>query len=142
MKINSISKTFYSNNFFKKESKKVINDISFDLVKGDILGVTGPNGAGKTTLFKIILDLIEPSHGEIFIDNRERSYIAYINTNSRSFHWRLSARENLIFYGALLNLDRHEINANIEDLSTKFNVANILFILLYYYVLLYYIYMV
>ena len=126
MKINSISKTFYSNNFFKKESKKVINDISFDLVKGDILGVTGPNGAGKTTLFKIILDLIEPSHGEIFIDNRERSYIAYINTNSRSFHWRLSARENLIFYGALLNLDRQEINANIEDLSTKFNVANIL----------------
>ncbi len=126
MRIDSISKTFYSNNFFKKESKKVINDISFDLVKGDILGVTGPNGAGKTTLFKIILDLIEPSHGEIFIDNRESSYIAYINTNSRSFHWRLSARENLTFYGALLNLNRQEVNSKIEDLSTKFNVTNIL----------------
>ena len=126
MIIKSISKNFSKRTLFKKESVKVLEDININLNEGDIFGITGPNGAGKTTLFKIILNLIEPSNGNIDIVNRSSKYLAYINTNSRSFFWRLSARDNLIFHGKLLNLSLNEINASIKTLSEKFDVSNIL----------------
>ena len=126
MNIKSISKDFSKSTFLKKESIKVLRDISFNLEEGDIFGITGPNGAGKTTLFKIILDLIEPSSGKIDLDKRGSKYLAYINTNSRSFFWRLSARDNLFFHGKLLDLSLDEINVNIKTLSEKFDVSNIL----------------
>ena len=126
MKIKSISKDFFKRTFLKKESVKVLRDISFNLEKGDILGITGPNGAGKTTLFKIILDLIEPSNGKIDLDKSSSKYLAYINTNSRSFFWRLSARDNLIFHGKLLDLSLDDISESIESLSEKFEMKNIL----------------
>ena len=126
MKIKSISKSFFKSAFLKKESIKVLKDVNFNLNEGVIFGITGPNGAGKTTLFKIILNLIEPSSGKIDIDNRSRKYLAYINTNSRSFFWRLSSRDNLIFHGKLLDLSSNEISANIKTLSEKFDVSNIL----------------
>ena len=126
MIIKSISKNFYKRTLFREEKVKVLKDINFNLNEGDIFGITGPNGAGKTTLFKIILNLIEPSNGNIDIVNRSSKYLAYINTNSRSFFWRLSARDNLIFHGKLLNLSLNEINASIKTLSEKFDVSNIL----------------
>ena len=126
MNIKSISKDFSKRTFFKRESIKVLRDISFNLEKGDILGITGPNGAGKTTLFKIILDLIEPSSGKIDLDKRSSKYLAYINTNSRSFFWRLTARDNLVFHGKLLDLSLDVINVSIKNLSQKFDVSNIL----------------
>ena len=126
MIIKSISKNFLKRYLFKSESVKILEDVNFILNKGDIFGITGPNGAGKTTLFKIILNLIEPSNGNIDIVNRSSKYLAYINTNSRSFFWRLSSRDNLIFHGKLLNLSLNEINASIKTLSEKFDVGNIL----------------
>lgn len=126
MNVISISKSFKSQNFLKQNIKEVLTDVSFDLFEGDILGITGPNGAGKTTLIKIILDLIEPSNGKIRIENREKKYLAYINTNSRSFFWRISARDNLIFYGKLLDLSNEEIEENILKLSKNFKVDDIL----------------
>ena len=126
MNIKSISKDFFTRTLFKKETVKVLNDINFNLDKGDVLGITGPNGAGKTTLFKIILDLIEPSSGIVDLDKRSGKYLAYINTNSRSFFWRLSARDNLIFHGKLLDLSLDEISTKIESLSEKFEVKSIL----------------
>tara|TARA_A100001011_G_scaffold393525_1_gene483553 strand:- start:4502 stop:5380 length:879 start_codon:yes stop_codon:yes gene_type:complete len=126
MKIKSLSKNFISKIFFIKKNTNVLNNISFSLNKGEVLGIIGPNGAGKTTLFKIISGLIEPSSGEVDIDNRENKYFAYVNTNSRSFYWRLSARDNLIFHGKLLNLSNNEIEKSIVELSNKFEVENIL----------------
>ena len=126
MNIKSISKDFFKRTFLKKESVKVLKNINFNLEKGDVLGVTGPNGAGKTTLFKIILDLIEPSSGKIVLNSRSSKYLAYINTNSRSFFWRLTARDNLIFHGKLLDLSSDEVSESIESLSEKFEVKNIL----------------
>ena len=126
MIIKSISKNFFKRTFFQKESVKVLKDINFNLNEGDIFGITGPNGAGKTTLFKIILNLIDPSNGKIDIDNRSTKYLAYVNTNSRSFFWRLSAKDNLIFHGKLLDLSLDEIGVSIKNLSEKFDVSNIL----------------
>tara|TARA_Y100001970_G_C14245211_1_gene867642 strand:- start:3291 stop:4184 length:894 start_codon:yes stop_codon:yes gene_type:complete len=126
MIIKSVSKNFFKRTIFKRESVKILKDINFNLNEGDIFGITGPNGAGKTTLFKIILNLIEPSSGKIDIDHRGSKYLAYVNTNSRSFFWRLSSRENLIFHGKLLDLPLNEISKSINTLSEKFDVNGIL----------------
>jgi len=126
MKVRKISKIFNSYNFLNKEINHVLNDISFEIVEGDILGLIGPNGSGKTTLIKILLNLIEQSDGEILIDNRSKKYLAYVNSNPRSFFWRLSPRDNLIFYGKLLNLSNKEIDCNIDKLSKEFQVEDIL----------------
>tara|TARA_Y100000768_G_scaffold328944_1_gene267105 strand:- start:1689 stop:2588 length:900 start_codon:yes stop_codon:yes gene_type:complete len=126
LKVKNISKEFYSNTFFDKKIKNVLKDVSFDLKADDIFGITGPNGAGKTTLFKIILDLIEPSKGKVNIADSKNKYLAYINTNVRSFYWRLTPRDNLIFYGRLLNMNSDEIGKNINDLSKKFDVIDLL----------------
>ena len=126
MKIRNISKEFISYNFFNKKAYRILSDINFELQKNDKLAIIGPNGAGKTTLFKIILDLIEPSSGTVEVESKKNKYIAYINTNSRSFFWRLSSRNNLIFYGKLLNLSKEEIDKKIIYLSREFGVESIL----------------
>jgi len=126
IKLKKISKKFNSGSFFKQSSSIVLENVDLELTKGDILGIAGPNGAGKTTLFKIILGLIEPTNGTIDLDDRRNKYFAYVNTNSRSFYWRLSTKDNLIFYGKLLNLSDKEINLSIKNLSQKFEVESLL----------------
>ena len=126
MKVRNISKKFITYNFLNKKVNYVLNNISFELVDGEILGLIGPNGSGKTTLIKIILNLIEPNNGDIFINNREDKYLAYIDSNTRSFFWRLTPRDNLIFYGKLLDLSKQEINSRLDKLSKEFEVENIL----------------
>ena len=126
MKVANISKTFISYNFFNKEVNHVLNNVNFELQEGDILGLIGPNGSGKTTLLKIMLDLIKADSGEILISDRFEKYFAYVSSNSRSFFWRLSARDNLIFYGKLLDLSKGEIDQSIEKLSRQFEIEDIL----------------
>ena len=126
MKVANISKTFISYNFFNKEVNHVLNNVNFGLQEGDILGLIGPNGSGKTTLLKIMLDLIKPDSGEILISDRFEKYFAYVSSNSRSFFWRLSARDNLTFYGKLLDLSKGEIDQSIEKLSRQFEIEDIL----------------
>jgi len=126
IKLKKISKKFNSRSFFKKKSLIVLDNVDLELIKGDILGIAGPNGAGKTTLFKIILGLIEPTDGIIDLNDRQNKYFAYVNTNSRSFYWRLSTKDNLIFYGKLLNLSEEEIYLSIKNLSQKFEVESLL----------------
>ena len=58
--INKISKTF--------DKKPIVRDISLNIQKGEIVGLLGPNGAGKTTIFYIIVGLIKPDAGSIFLD--------------------------------------------------------------------------
>jgi len=126
IEVKNISKTFTSYAIFKRAENHVLNNINFKIRKGDILGLIGKNGSGKTTLLKIILNLIEQSSGDVIISNRSKKYLAYVNSNSRSFFWRISARDNLLFYGKLLDLSIQEIDSSIDKLSNEFNVSNIL----------------
>jgi len=75
-----------------------------------VLGVEGPNGSGKTTLFKALAGIIETDGGTILADGeaadseRLRELAAYCPSNPRAFYFRLSAAENLRFFGALAGL--------------------------------------
>ncbi len=76
---------------FSYSKEKILKDISFDVLKGDYLGIIGPNGSGKTTLLKIILGLLNPESGNIKLFGkdiskfREWSKIGYISQKATSF---------------------------------------------------------
>ena len=126
LKIRNLYKDFEIRNFFKKEKKSVLEDINLTLQDGDILGLLGTNGAGKTTLLKIILGLIHPSEGTINFYGKKDPQLGFVNSNPRSFFWRISCKENLIFFGKMLGLSNKEIEKSIKKLSGILRISDIL----------------
>ena len=94
----------------------VVNDVSFDVAEGEVVGILGPNGAGKTTLFKMLATTVLPDDGTATVcDNdihlepaRVRASLAAVSSDERSLNWRLSARENLMLFAALHRVPRRE----------------------------------
>ncbi|WP_416839177.1 ABC transporter ATP-binding protein [Haloferax sp. DFSO52] len=86
-----------------------VDDVSFSVEQGTILGVLGPNGAGKTTLLKAMLGLLVPSDGSVRVcgidvhDDPERAYrrVGATLEGARNVYWRLTVRENLAFFAGL-----------------------------------------
>ncbi len=103
---------------------RVLRGVDVRVEAGDWLAVMGANGAGKTTLLKIIAGLLLPSAGSVRVVGRDvtgdgravRDAVGYVLADERSFHWRLTARENLRFFAALESLGRGEAGARIETL--------------------------
>lgn len=89
-----------------------LNNIDFDLKKGEILGVIGNNGAGKSTLLKILAQAISVNDGEIEYEGKILS-ILEIGTG---FHPELSGYENIYFNAALLGMKKNEIEQNIPSI--------------------------
>ena len=105
---------------------RAIEDVSFSLEKGKILGVLGPNGAGKTTLLKILATLILPDKGSVLIngwragidDNKIKSFTGLVSSQERSFYWRLTGRQNLEFFAVMHGLENAK--GKIEELFDLF----------------------
>ena len=105
----------------RAEGESALAGIDLTLEPGRIYGLVGPNGAGKTTLLKIIAGLVLPSSGTIELDGeplnarsrRARDTIGYVVSEERSFHWRLSVRENLRFFATLEHVVNREERAAI-----------------------------
>jgi ABC-2 type transport system ATP-binding protein len=91
-----------------------VNNVSFHVHRGEILGLLGPNGAGKTTTIKMIAGLLAPSSGQIRIGLRDvvhdRSkavrHLGAVLEGNRTLHWKLTVGENLQDFGALKGVDR------------------------------------
>lgn len=101
-----------------------VDNLSFDVRKGEIFGILGPNGAGKTTTIKIISSLLAPSSGEIKVlglspygeEKALRSRINSIFGGERNLYWRLTAKENLIYFADLYKVNSKIKNSRITDL--------------------------
>ena len=100
-----------------------IRNLSFQITKGEIFGLIGPNGAGKTTTIRILCCLISPTEGDAKIgglnlndrinSNKIRKMIGYVPDNVGLYE-RMSAYENLLFYGKLYDYPKSELPGNIE----------------------------
>jgi ABC-type polysaccharide/polyol phosphate transport system ATPase subunit len=96
-----------------------LREVSFDVERGEALGVIGRNGAGKSTLLKLLAGITAPTAGEIRISGR---LSALIEVGS-GFHPELSGRENVYLSGAILGMSRREINAKFDQIVEFAGVA-------------------
>jgi lipopolysaccharide transport system ATP-binding protein len=89
-----------------------LQDVSFDIPKGDIVGIIGRNGAGKSTLFKVLSRIVEPSAGEARMMGRVGSLIEV----GTGFQPELTGRENIFLNGAILGMRRREISRRFDEI--------------------------
>ena len=104
------------------EPVRALDNITFSIDPGEVVGLVGPNGAGKSTLLRAITTLLVPTEGTITIDghtvdpDREelRSHFGLALPEERSFHWRLTGRQNLEYFGALAGLEPAVAKSRID----------------------------
>jgi ABC-type polysaccharide/polyol phosphate transport system ATPase subunit len=96
----------------RKEDFWALKDISFDVPRGQALGIIGHNGAGKSTILKLLSRITTPSTGEIMINGR---LSALIEVGS-GFHPELTGRENIYLNGSILGMMRREINEKLDSI--------------------------
>jgi lipopolysaccharide transport system ATP-binding protein len=93
-----------------KETFWALEDVSFEVNKGDVVGIIGRNGAGKSTLLKILSRITRPARGEIDIYGRVGSLLEV----GTGFHPELTGRENIYLNGAILGMRRAEIRRQFD----------------------------
>ncbi|MBK6476404.1 MAG: ATP-binding cassette domain-containing protein [Flavobacteriales bacterium] len=89
-----------------------VQDVGFELKRGECLGLIGKNGAGKTTLLRMLNGLIKPDHGQIEMRGRVGALIAL----GAGFNPILTGRENIFINGSVLGLSHSEINARLDEI--------------------------
>lgn len=89
-----------------------VKDISFEVQRGEILGIIGRNGAGKSTLLKILTKIIQPTEGYIKITGRVGSLLEV----GTGFHPELTGRENVYLNGTILGMTRKEISRKFDEI--------------------------
>ena len=117
---------------FKPKYKKIkaVNDLSFDVEKGEIIAFIGPNGAGKSTTIKMLTGILHPDSGDISImgidPKKERKKLAYsIGTvfGQKEQLWtHLTPYDNFKFFGAIYDLDDYVVEKRIEELKEMFEL--------------------
>lgn len=136
LRVENLVKTFKSRrSFFKKKDLEpftAVNNISFELHHGEILGLLGPNGAGKTTTIQMLLSTLTPTSGNIYYFGQDffkhRSDIlqrvGYASGYAK-LPGNLTITENLLIYGKLYGLSHQQCTAHIKQLLTFFDIWDI-----------------
>jgi len=126
-----VSRSF-RNEFFKGRVEAV-KDVSFSVQRGEIYGLIGPNGSGKSTLMKMVLGLVRPSRGEIFVSGKNildydvRDLFGYLPENPY-FSAYLSGEETLRYYSGLLGLrdNAQELKKRISHVANQVGIESAL----------------
>lgn len=89
-----------------------LKDISFDIKKGEVVGIIGKNGAGKSTILKVLSQITGPTEGRIEIEGRVASLLEV----GTGFHPELTGRENIYLNGTILGMSRKEVKAKFDEI--------------------------
>ncbi len=96
----------------KNERFLALNDMSFDIKKGETVGIIGRNGAGKSTILKLICRVTAPTKGNIYLNGRITSMLEV----GTGFHPELTGRENVYLNGAILGMNKAEITKKFDEI--------------------------
>jgi len=123
-----------SNLVKKYKSRTVVKDVSIEVNQGEIVGLLGPNGAGKTTSFYMIVGMIKPNEGKIFIDNKEitnepvyrraQMGIGYLAQEASVFR-QMSVEDNIRSILELSRFTKNEQKEKLESLLEEFGLNRI-----------------
>lgn len=122
--------------FLRRPTKppvKALRDVSFQIREGETFGLIGRNGAGKTTLTKIVATLVQPTSGTVTVrgfdsvreDAQVRAQLGLATAEERSFYWRLTAEQNLLFFARLYGLDDSTARKRIAELFARFELEEL-----------------
>lgn len=114
----------------RKPPVQALVDVSFDVNDGEIFGLIGPNGAGKTTLTKIVATLVQPTTGSVTVKGFDsvqesaalRKLIGLATAEERSFYWRLTVEQNLMFFARLYSIPKQTAQTIITDLLARLDL--------------------
>jgi lipopolysaccharide export system ATP-binding protein len=116
------------------KKRTVVNDVSFHVKQGEIVGLLGPNGAGKTTSFYMIVGLIKPNQGKIFLNDEEitdepmykraQKGIGYLAQEASVFR-KLTVEENILAILQMTTLTKTEQKDKLEELIDEFSLHKV-----------------
>ena len=114
--------------------RTVVNNVSFDVNQGEIVGLLGPNGAGKTTSFYMVVGLVKPDEGEVFLEDqnitslpmfkRAQMGIGYLPQEASIFR-KLSVEDNISAVLEMTKLNRTEQKRKLEELLDEFRLGHV-----------------
>jgi len=122
-------------NLIKKyKQRTVVNNVSFEVKQGEIVGLLGPNGAGKTTSFYMIVGLIKPNEGHVYLEDeditedpmyrRAQKGIGYLAQEASVFR-KLTVEDNIMAILEMTNLSKEEQKAKLEELIEEFSLEKV-----------------
>ena len=129
---NTSGRLLRSNGLFKRyKNRFVVEDVSIEVKQGEVVGLLGPNGAGKTTTFYMIVGMIRPTNGKVFVDDTEitnepmyrraKMGIGYLSQEASIFR-KMTVRENLLAVLEMMGLKRQEQQQRCDQLMEDFGI--------------------
>ena len=116
------------------KKRTVVNDVSFEVEQGEVVGLLGPNGAGKTTSFYMVVGLVNPEQGNIYLDQedithypmyvRARKGIGYLPQEPSAFR-KLTVEENVMAILETLDLPLHKRKVRLDELLEDLDITHI-----------------
>lgn len=114
--------------------RRVVNEVSIHIKEGEVVGLLGPNGAGKTTTFYIVVGLIRPDGGWVYIDGKEitrlpmyrraRLGIGYLSQESSIFR-KMTVKDNILSILQTLQLSKKERQNRLEELLNELSISHL-----------------
>ena len=128
-------KVLRSEDLVKKYKKRtVVKNVSVDVKQGEVVGLLGPNGAGKTTTFYMIVGMVRPNEGRVYLDDNEitriamykraRMGIGYLSQEASIFR-KMTVEENIMAVLQVMDLSAAERRSRCEQLMNDFNISHL-----------------